>query len=170
MNRLRVNELGITNGRVKLFTGGVFSINPKTFIKANGYPNNIAGWGIEDHAFGLRINRLGNIIFQAPQNGRLIDLENETITNITDKLKLLNQKKLKFDDKWELQYLDQNNWIKDGINSMDYMILESKKNEIIVKVSSSKINYKKLNMNETKLKNIVDQIDKKHGWVKIKII
>ena len=61
--------------------GALLNFNSKTFIKINGYMNNIYGWGKEDEAL---INRLVNSKFETilyPKNGMIIDLETHLSIN-----------------------------------------------------------------------------------------
>jgi hypothetical protein len=168
-NIKRLNLSGVVNNKIKIFTGGVFSVNPKTFLLSNGYPNGIAFWGHEDTLLGLRIVRSGINTFAVPKKGSLIDLENETNLTIKDKLKILTEKKLKFQSGWEYTYNDEANYKNDGVNNVEYEVLNSnKKSEIIVKIKHYE--EKKINKSENFLNKFYNEIIKQRELVKFNII
>jgi hypothetical protein len=166
----RLIHQAVVNNKIKFFCGGSFSIHPDTFLICNGFPNNIAGWGQEDQSLGLRIRRCNIDTFIIPKKGRLIDIENNTILNITNKLNILRQKKLMFNQKWEFVYLDHKNSINDGINNMKYKVISDNKNEIIVQVSPSKINYNNLNIDTKILEKFNNNIIEPLNWIKFDLI
>lgn len=70
------------------FTGGVLSLSIKDYIKVNGYPNNIWGWGLEDEILRDRLLfNVGNIKKISKNEGSVIDLEEMTIKDKLDKLR-----------------------------------------------------------------------------------
>jgi hypothetical protein len=169
VEKRHLKNKGVVNNKIKLFTGGVFSINPKTFLLSNGYPNGIPQWGVEDTLLGIRINRTGVDTYTVPGEGSLIDLENETNLSIDDKLKILRNKNLRFDKGWEYTYNDEKNWQNDGVKNLEYKVLNSKKNEIIVKIkqySSDNIN----KLPENILQRFYSEITKPREFIKFNII
>ena len=101
------------------FIGALCNFNPKTFIKINGYMNNIYGWGKEDDAL---INRLINsnintIIY--PKNGNIIDLE--THITINNKLKTVSKNNIAFEKLCE----DLHSFKTNGLNSLNYNIIDN---------------------------------------------
>jgi hypothetical protein len=171
----RLNISGVVDNKIKIFTGGVFSINPKTFLLSNGYPNGIEFWGHEDALLGLRIVRSGVTTFTVPNKGSIIDLENVTNLTIPDKLKILRKKKLKFETGWEYTYNDETNWQNDGINNVEYTVLNSNAfartdavEQIIVKIKHYEDTI--INKSEKFLTKFYNEIIKPREFVKFNII
>lgn len=103
----------------KPFMGALLNFNSKTFIKINGYMNNIYGWGKEDESL---INRLVNSKFETilyPKNGMIIDLE--THLSINNKLKTVKKNNISY----EKLYEDLRSFKKNGLNSLNYKILNT---------------------------------------------
>ncbi len=168
MPNVRIEDKAVRNGRIKLFSGGVISVNAETLIESNGFPNNIYGYSTEDDIFGIRIVRNKNKIFSVPRIGSLIDIENIVNLGIKDKMKILKDKNLKFNQKWEYFLLDEKKSHLDGINSLKYEVLKEGKNEIVVKLQRLDIDYAKIN------KKNAEEFNKKvtipRTWIKFKII
>jgi len=132
------------------FLGALISFNTKTFKKINGFPNNFWGWGGEDIALSIRLkeNNINTILY--PEKGSIIDFEekdNKTINVIYNKLKNIEKEELKY----EKLYTDISTWKKNGLNSLNYEVLNTEKiNENIVQI---KVNLLKAN-DEKKFKDL----------------
>ena len=116
--------------------------NKKLFEEVNGYPNNFWGWGGEDDALLNRLINAGHNDVYYPKNGAIIDFEENvkmtTINNIGEKVKAEKKDLLKF----EKLYEDLTSWKENGINSLQYKILnkdEINKNTFQIKVDLQKI-------------------------------
>jgi hypothetical protein len=107
----------------KPFLGALISFSGKIFEKINGYPNNFWGWGGEDDAV---INRLSNNKYNSvyyPKKGSIIDFEESldmSVINIETKIKS-EQKDLV---KYEKLYEDLKSWDSNGINKLNYNIID----------------------------------------------
>ena len=117
----------------KPFLGALLGFNKKLFEEINGYPNNFWGWGGEDDAL---INRLINInknYICIPKKGSIIDLEEKDNKPVSIK----NKFKLEVKDqlKYEKLYIDLTQWMNNGLNSLEYNIL----NQIIINESTTQI-------------------------------
>lgn len=132
------------------FLGALISFNTKTFKKINGFPNNFWGWGGEDISLSIRLsaNKINTILY--PEIGSVIDFEekdNKTINIVSNKLKDLKKEELKY----EKLYIDIDTWNKNGLNSLNYDVLNTEQiNENTVQI---KVNLLKAN-DEKKFKNI----------------
>lgn len=113
------------NTDYKPFLGGLISVSGDIFQKINGYPNNFYGWGGEDDSLFIRMvqNKITNI--EVPQKGRVIDLE-ETL-NVKEKLEKLKKNDAKENLKYDKLLIDVEKWKNNGLNSLNYKILENKK-------------------------------------------
>ena len=136
------------------FLGTLISFSTKTFKKINGYPNNFWGWGGEDIALSIRMNenKINTILY--PEKGSIIDFEeknNKTINIVNNKLKNLEKEELKY----EKLYVDINTWKTNGLNSLNYEVLNTENiNENTVQI---KVNLLKAN-DEKKFKNLYPNI------------
>ena len=63
----------------EVFFGGVTALHPPDFERANGYPNDYWGWGIEDDQLRLRVGAAGGLakgVLRPPQGaGRYHDID-----------------------------------------------------------------------------------------------
>lgn len=136
------------------FLGTLISFSTKTFKKINGYPNNFWGWGGEDIALSIRMNanKINTILY--PEKGSIIDFEeknNKTINIVNNKLKNLEKEELKY----EKLYVDINTWKTNGLNSLNYEVLNTENiNENTVQI---KVNLLKAN-DEKKFKNLYPNV------------
>ena len=130
--------------RVKIqkpFMGGLILFNGELFEKFNGYPNNFWGWGGEDDSLLNRILNNNIKYFEVPKDGMVIDTEESknmaTINCVVDKIK--NEKKDLL--KYEKLYIDLDKWSENGLNTLQYKILNKKiinKNTTQIKVDLMK--------------------------------
>ena len=111
----------------KPFLGAMISFTSTLFEKINGYPNNFWGWGGEDDSLLNRMieNKINKVYY--PEIGQIIDFEeNEkmvSINNIREKVKDEKKDLLKY----EKLSNDITTWKKNGINSLNYKILQNNK-------------------------------------------
>ena len=107
----------------KPFLGALIQMNEKIFKKINGYPNNFWGWGGEDDSLINRflVNKINKIYY--PSEGSIIDFEENkdmrTINNIEEKYK----SEIKNMSKYEKLYEDLKSWNNNGINTLQYKII-----------------------------------------------
>lgn len=100
------------------FLGRVLRFSKHGFKKINGFPNTFYGWGGEDDALAYRI---GSDIIYRPDE-KALGTEMETVNDIfTDKSKERREK-----HKVELLIADSLQWEIDGVNSLQYSIIENK--------------------------------------------
>ena len=129
-------ESGKKNNSVeRLFLGGLVGFDSKVFTKINGYPNNFWGWGGEDDSLIIRLLKCGIDRVYYPKNGCIIDIEEEKMKRIglINKLKIVDKEEIKY----EKLYTDIKLWKTNGLNNLEYKILERKeieKNIYIIKV------------------------------------
>lgn len=103
-----------------LFIGGVCVFDKASFLKINGYPNSVWGWGGEDEILLLRIyQKYGEMYY--PKKGRVIDLEEG---NFDIKKKRVIQKREKEDTnklKYELlsKYSSSSVFKEDGVKNVE---------------------------------------------------
>lgn len=103
----------------KPFMGALLNFNPDTFIKINGFMNNIYGWGKEDDAL---INRLVNSNFNTvlyPKIGKIIDLE--THVSINNKLKTVRKNNIAYEKLIE----DLQSFKTNGLNSLNFNVIDT---------------------------------------------
>ena len=113
-----------------IFLGGCISCKGSVFESINGYSNNFWGWGGEDDNIGLRcIDK--NITFYIPKKGFVIDIEEKDGKTMDIQNKVLNVEKNKL--KWELN-VNFRNYETDGLNSLQYNILEQTEKDNIIEV------------------------------------
>ena len=116
------------NNKNKMFMGTLIGCNKDSFIKINGYPNNLWGWGGEDDILRDRIIRC-DVDLQQNEDGQIIDMEmkdNKTI-EMRNKLNQLKNKNLKEPAKREKRELDEKHWETNGLNSLIYKVLKTTK-------------------------------------------
>ena len=123
------------NSVEKLFLGGLVGFDSKVFTKINGYPNNFWGWGGEDDSLIIRLLKCGITKVYYPKKGSIIDIEEEKMKRIglSNKLKIIDKEEIKY----EKLYTDMELWKENGLNNLEYKILERKeieKNIYIIKV------------------------------------
>lgn len=99
------------------YFGGVNSFNKKDFIKINGYPNNYWGWGGEDDELYDRLSE-NNLEFLIPNKGKYTELKHNKPT----KNNILSPKQ-----KMILRLKHKNTWENNGINNLNYELLNINK-------------------------------------------
>ena len=110
----------------KVFLGALLSFSKKNFEDINGYPNNYWGWGGEDDSLIDRIRNSGYKNICYPKVGSVIDIEEDSAMktiNIPTKIKSA----VKDLEKYEKRLGDLSGWKKNGINSLQYKILDETK-------------------------------------------
>jgi hypothetical protein len=141
----------------RIFLGGLLGFDGKTFKKINGYPNNFWGWGGEDDALIIRLLQSGINKIYYPKKGSIIDTEeiNNKRIGLENKLKIINKEEIKY----EKIYNDMKTWNNNGLNTLEYKILERNQldqNISIIKVDLMKKNDIKKNPNYYAFNNISD--------------
>ena len=108
--------------------GMLIGCDKDSFIKINGYPNNLWGWGGEDDILRDRVIR-NNIELQQNDSGNIIDMEmkDNTTIEIHNKLNQLKHKNLKEPNKREKREMDEKYWETNGLNSLIYKVLKTTK-------------------------------------------
>jgi hypothetical protein len=157
-------------GTFKLFAGAVLSLAPEMFIKSNGFTNLIFGWGLEDDILGMRLVKSGMTHMAYPKEGEIIDIEEEAPLGIGQKLKLLADSTEKFEKKWEHLYFEHFAWKNDGLNTLDYQIINESDNEVIVKINNKTYDTTKYTWKEDKLKDYINKYFNKIQMIKYKYI
>ena len=112
--------------------GSCIGIDKESFFKINGYPNSFWGWGGEDDNLFMRCNYHKIKIF-IPKKGNIIDIEYDKAgKNISSdkKLEILKDSNLKEDYRYEKLLLSVNIWQTDGLNNLNYEILNKNINKI----------------------------------------
>jgi hypothetical protein len=104
-----------------IFLGGVMGFNREDFMRINGYPNNFWGWGGEDDALKYLLVASNTLTLQVPKVGAVIDLEGKM--TIPEKM----QNTVKDNAKWEKLFLDTTYWQTNGLNHLDYELLDTTK-------------------------------------------
>ena len=124
--------------------GGIIKFDNESFLKANGFPNNMWGWGVEDKALQNRVETMN------------IKVEKNIISNRTNPLEIanftvrddINDKHLDntFNSRTDYEYnifknlsLDNKkiHIIASGLNNLDYEVLSKKEiypNVVLIKV------------------------------------
>lgn len=113
-------------------SGSAIGIDKESFLKINGYPNSFWGWGGEDDNFLMRCNYHKIKIF-IPKKGNIIDIEYDNLgKNISSdkKLMMLKDGNLKEDNRYEKLLLSVSIWNTDGLNNLNYKILDQDINKI----------------------------------------
>jgi hypothetical protein len=100
------------------FLGRVLRCSKQGYKKINGFPNTFYGWGGEDDALA---HRMGSEILYRPDE-KAVGVEMDTTNDIfTDKSKTRREL-----NKVELLIADGLQWEIDGVNSLQYSIIENK--------------------------------------------
>ena len=124
----------------KVFLGALLSFSKKNFEDINGYPNNYWGWGGEDDSLIDRIRNAGYKNICYPKAGSVIDIEEDsTMKTINIPTKIKNVKKES--EKYEKRLGDLSGWKKNGINSLQYKILDE--NKIMGNITQIKVDLMK---------------------------
>jgi hypothetical protein len=111
----------------KPFLGALCGFTKSVYTKVNGYPNNFWGWGGEDDALITRFSNSDTEKIYYPKVGSIIDMEEgKNMSTINVKTKVQGETKDLI--KYEKLYEDLSSWNKNGVNSLEYLILE--RNEI----------------------------------------
>ena len=116
----RYEQTNITD-KSTIFLGGVMGFNREDFDGINGYPNHFWGWGGEDEALKYRLVASNTRHIQVPKVGAVIDLEGKM--TIQEKMK----NTVKDNEKWEKLFLDTTYWKTNGLNHLDYELLDTTK-------------------------------------------
>lgn len=135
-------NINIENGIVRLLSahesslGGVVKFHNESINKSNGFPNNIWGWGIEDRAL---FNRC--IIKNINIKDTSLSKKNFVILHHKSNVETYFGEKLKISEKWTKKYIDkleEKDKLKmiteDGINTVEYKIIERKELHKIVEL------------------------------------
>ena len=116
--------------------GGIIKMSKENFIKVNGFPNNIWGWGIEDRALYYRaiLSKLSfSSIFNEHRFGessrfKLLPHKSNVETYVNEKKEI--------SDIWREDYINklsnkekENLITSDGINNVKYKLLKKEKNK-----------------------------------------
>jgi len=102
-----------TPGSNKKFIGGVLSINKYDFYRVNGFPNDYLSWGGEDDALSYRL-MVNKLVVTQPPKGAVTDLENLTIEQKLDQLKIIGKNMTKREQLEE----NKTNWFNNGIKQL----------------------------------------------------
>jgi len=70
-----------TKYRAKDFVGGAIALAPADFERANGYPNDCWGWGLDDREFALRL-KAAKVKVVRPNRGSYVDLDPINMKNV----------------------------------------------------------------------------------------
>ena len=97
----------------KKFIGGVLSMNKYDFYLVNGFPNDYNSWGGEDDALSYRL-MINKIVVLQPPEGAVTDLENLTIEQKLDQLKIIGKNMTKR----EQLELNKINWFDNGVKQL----------------------------------------------------
>ena len=181
---LNKNPISIGN---KPFTGGAISFSKKHFEKINGYPNNFRNWGGEDDSLLIRMVNNKFLKLEYPKIGAIIDIEKNNSgkhKNLKNKIEEIKKNKTMEFQKFEKLLLDFENWKNNGLNTLLYKTLKTKKIndyttqitvDLMYKQEEKKFNYlfpKVNNMSESNYKkfkkNSYDKFEK--YFKKIQII
>jgi len=133
----KVHEINYANNKYPL-AGGIFGIQPETFIKVNGFPNNFWGWGGEDNVLEKRITDKNNLDFTRIDKGEYTSTDMIRNKNgSTSKYEYLNSKTLygdhmefKRNSKGEIKVktkenaIQDNDWMINGFNTVEYKIVD----------------------------------------------
>ena len=114
----------------KPFTGGAISFSKKYFEKINGYPNNFRNWGGEDDSLLIRMVNNKLLKLEYPKLGSIIDIEKNNSgkhKNIKNKMNELKKNKTMEYQKYEKLIIDFTQWKNNGLNTLLYKTLKSKK-------------------------------------------
>ena len=129
-NKSKIIYGGNNKMKDKPFTGGVISVTKKIFEKINGYPNNFRNWGGEDDSLLIRMvdSKLNKLEY--PKIGGVIDIEKNNSGKSKKLLNKLNELKKNQSmeyQKYEKLVIDFEQWKNNGLNSLLYKSLKSKK-------------------------------------------
>ena len=139
---LKYYNLDIENGVLKLLTphnqsfGQIVKFHNESINKSNGFPNNIWGWGIEDRAL---FNRC--IIKNINIKDTSLSKKNFVMLHHKSNVETYVEEKLKISEKWvrkNIDKLEEKDKLKmvndDGINTVEYKIIERKELHKIVEL------------------------------------
>jgi beta-1,4-galactosyltransferase 1 len=110
--------------------GGIIKFNSETFIKANGFPNNMWGWGVEDKALQNRVEFMNINVEKNIISDRKNPLEAENFS-IKDDVNDRHQDK-DFDSRTHIEYnvfknlgneSKRNRIMSSGLNNLEYEVL-----------------------------------------------
>jgi hypothetical protein len=105
------------------YFGGVVSFSSSDFKRINGYPNTFWGWGGEDDELQLRCQNIGLSWDYPRTSGTLVDLED---MDLNEKLGFLRQhKEWKCMVKWEALEEHEKTWKMNGLQDLNYDVLET---------------------------------------------
>ena len=110
------------------FLGRVMRFSKKGYQMVNGFPNTFYGWGGEDDAMAYRLG--ANVVYRPDEMEKGIEMETENDI-LRDKSKTRREK-----NKHELLIADTLQWKMEGLNSLQYSIIENKPlNECVRKIT-----------------------------------
>ena len=114
-----------SDGRAeKIFLGALVSFSKKNFEDINGYANNFWGWGGEDDSLIQRIKHAGYKNICYPLEGSIIDIEEDEHMKTIDDVAVKVKGEKKDLEKIEKRYNDLTSWKKNGLNSLEYKIMD----------------------------------------------
>ncbi len=112
--------------------GGIFSTEPRAFIKVNGYPNNFWGWGGEDNALDYRY-RINNYISSYVYVGNYESMDKQREKGNAQKMEYLSKNKIRNMTVWENLRINKKYWRQNGykqLEKLNYSIINSKIKEV----------------------------------------
>jgi hypothetical protein len=100
------------------FLGAVVSVSKKDYKAINGFPNNFWGWGGEDDAFRIRLQRAGIKVFQPTMKSGFKELPHVDTRTNTDWKNM---------EKWEGLKKEREGDNPSGLSDLKYDILEKER-------------------------------------------
>jgi predicted glycosyltransferase involved in capsule biosynthesis len=97
------------------YFGGIVSMSTEDYKKINGYPNNYWGWGGEDDEFLHRVE-VNKLTILRPTEGSIEEMPHERPKDL----------RIPKEEKKELRKQDKTNWENNGINNLEYTLLETR--------------------------------------------
>ncbi|CAG5031430.1 unnamed protein product [Parnassius apollo] len=97
--------------------GGALAIRTDQYMAVNGFSNRFEGWGGEDDDFAARISAKNLKILRFPR-----ELSRYTM--------LVHRHEKKNDERTRIMYENKLNYDKDGLNSVDYVTINVKRNRL----------------------------------------
>ena len=111
-----------SNGK-NIFIGACFSCKREIFEKLNGFPNSAWFWSFDDESILLRIFS-ENVNYYCNKKGKIIDTEQ--INNVKKTLEIkLEEVKNKRETQLYEKFCAVKNYVKDGLNTLNYKVLET---------------------------------------------
>lgn len=127
----------------QIFFGGVTALHPADFERANGYPNDYWGWGMEDDQLRVRVDAVGALkrgVLRPPTGaGRYNDIDQVSMLTFMQSRETLiananrfNQKM--FDPKFEKRTLDPGWRRANGLKGLAYEVRSRTENALSANV------------------------------------